>query len=71
MQRASDSLADDQAVGERATIVRAVRPDSEESAARADQHDLVVANLAGESRSVYETSYRNARRQVCSHFACS
>ena len=52
MQGTANRVADDQAVGQRALVVRAVRADGEESIARARQQHVVVADATREQAAV-------------------
>jgi hypothetical protein len=48
MPRTADSAADDQALGEGAVIMRAMRRDGEDVLTRPHQENLLVANMTDE-----------------------
>jgi hypothetical protein len=64
MQRTSDRVADDQAVGELAAIVRTATTDGEESVPGPHDDDLVVADHAGERRAIGEAADGDASSQI-------
>ena len=64
MERAPDRLADDEAVGEMAAVVRAARADGEEATAGFDDRHFVVADFAFDRRVISEAAERNAGGQI-------
>ena len=64
MERAPDRLADDEAVGEMAAVVRAARADGKETTAGFDDRHFIVADSAFDRRVVREAAERNAGGQI-------
>ena len=64
MPRTAHRVADDEPVGERPVIVRAVRADGEELVAAPDDDDLVVTDVAGDDRAVGNLPKGNASLEV-------
>ena len=64
MERAPDRLADDEAVGEMATIVRAARTHREEATPGSHDRYFVVADFTFDRRVISEAADRNASGEI-------
>jgi hypothetical protein len=64
MPRTADRVANDEAVGERAVVVGAMRADGEGLVAPPHQNHVIVARAAGNRHSVLEILKSNARREI-------
>src|SRR5262249_8543290 len=64
MPGAPHRVADQESLGERPVVVRAMRPDREHVRALPGKHDLLVADVAEQHAAVGELRFRDALRQI-------